>query len=134
MTEQISNLENQQPQSAHEHQLAELAVRLNAIGDDETKLAEKNKILAKIVKIQEKMKLEQREREKIWTYEMFVNWAREEVGEDDPEKWLEENFDLEDLEAPRVKVDLLELNLDKLQRFPANARVNNLNLIGKTKS
>jgi len=77
--------------------------------------------LTKILELQEKEKVAKQESERVWTYEAFVSWARDEVCVSDPEKWLEEKLDLSDLSRPRSKVEVLNLAGKRtVKRIPPN--------------
>ena len=62
------------------------------------------KLLKKIKNAQEKSNVEKAEKEKYWSYDMFVDWAKNELENEEPEKWLKEKFDLSDLSNPKLKI------------------------------
>jgi hypothetical protein len=127
MTEQplqpISNLESGSDDSVYVSQLEVMSRKLEELGDGDNKLQERIKIMDEIVRLQGMIKKEKREKEKYWTTKQFVDWARDEVGADDPEAWLENHFDLNDIANPRLKGVILVLNeLKTLNRLPPNIK------------
>ncbi|MBT4723316.1 hypothetical protein HN958_00355 [Candidatus Falkowbacteria bacterium] len=81
--------------------------------------AEVLELMRQVEELQRRMLLEQKEKEQYWTREMFVDWARDEVGSNDPDEWVEENLDLSDMTQPRFKLREMRLfGLDGIKRIP----------------
>ncbi|MBT4723099.1 hypothetical protein HN958_03495 [Candidatus Falkowbacteria bacterium] len=81
-------------------------------------------LMKQIEERQEKQRLDQQEKEQIWTYEMFVNWARDEVGRMDSEEWLKKKFDLSNLQYPKFRRGRLVLSEDsRIKRIPPGLQV-----------
>ncbi|MBT4723315.1 hypothetical protein HN958_00360 [Candidatus Falkowbacteria bacterium] len=133
----IQSLESAPSEPDHEKELINLQAQLEAIQvGDVNELNNKDRarildLLKQIESLQEKMKVVKQEKEKYWDKEQFIEWARDEVGVENAEEWLDATLDLSDCSHPRLKSESLTLDLSKLKRFPPNLRILYLRLNGQ---
>ncbi|MBT4723101.1 hypothetical protein HN958_03505 [Candidatus Falkowbacteria bacterium] len=133
MSEQISNLQPADPESDYAQELSAREKELASLGNDDSNLARRKELLEQILELQNRQKAENQEKEKYWTYEMFVDWARDEVAterhekyanssfglsKEHPEQWIDFTFDLSNINSPKVKIPILNLTQTPAKRIP----------------
>ncbi|MBT4723311.1 hypothetical protein HN958_00380 [Candidatus Falkowbacteria bacterium] len=80
-------------------------------------------LMNQIETLQQKQLMEKKDREQRWIREMFIDWARDEVGKKDPETWIDKKIDFSDPFEPKAKDDYFRIPGSKsVKRVPMGLR------------
>ena len=112
-------LESASPETDYEIELVNLKTQLETLlaGREVEELSSEERarvldLMTRIEESQTRISLEKQEKEKYWTREQFIEWAKDEVRADNPEQWIDDLFDLSNLAEPRFKSHYVDLTED----------------------